>query len=161
MDDLEDHPEYAAFLYSSSTTFEHISSHSRPRVSNDNPVSEAQFKTLKYQPDYPRRFADYDHAQRWCQDYVGWYNQQHHHSSLAGFTPQQVFTGDYFELARQRQRVLDTAYVRHPERFVKGRPLVAMPPQDVYINPVSEGDEAKGETGVNFPTLKRLRANAI
>lgn len=136
-------------------------SHSRPRVSNDNPVSEAQFKTLKYQPDYPRRFADYGHAQQWCQDYVSWYNGQHHHSSLAGFTPQQVFTGDYLELAQQRQAVLDAAYARHSERFVKGRPLVAMPPQDVYINPAPEGDDSKTEAGVNFPTLKRLRANAI
>jgi len=55
-------------------------SHSRPRVSNDNAMSEAQFKTLKYQPDYPRRFDDYAHAQHWCQDYVRWYNEDHHHS---------------------------------------------------------------------------------
>lgn len=134
-------------------------SHSRPRISNDNPMSEAQFKTLKYQPDYPRRFENYDHAQRWCQDYVGWYNQDHHHSALAGFTPRQVFTGEYLELAQQRQRALDEAYAHHPERFVHGRPRVALPPQEVYINPVL--DEANGalQSGVNFPTLKR--ANAI
>jgi putative transposase len=136
-------------------------SHSRPRVSNDNPMSEAQFKTLKYQPDYPRRFKNYHHAQRWCQDYVGWYNEHHHHSALAGFTPQQVFTGEYLALAQQRQAVLDAAYTRHPERFVKGRPLVAMPPKDVYINPVPEGEITAAESGVNFPTLDRVRVNAI
>ncbi|WP_407701059.1 integrase core domain-containing protein [Thiomicrospira microaerophila] len=70
-----------------------MASHSRPRVSNDNPMSEAQFKTLKYQPDYPRRFDNYDHAMRWCQDYVTWYNHEYHHSALAGFTPHQVFSG--------------------------------------------------------------------
>lgn len=137
-------------------------SHSRPRVSNDNPMSEAQFKTLKYQPDYPRRFDDYDHAQRWCQDYVRWYNTAHHHSALAGFTPQQVFTGEYRVLAEARQQVMDQAYRQHPGRFAKGRSIIKMPPEAVYINPIPEdADETTAESGVNFPTLKRLRANAI
>jgi putative transposase len=70
-------------------------SHSRPRVSNDNPFSESQFKTQKYQPDYPGRFTDVLHARRWCEGYFGWYNFEHHHSGLAGFTPEQVFTGCY------------------------------------------------------------------
>lgn len=130
-------------------------SHSRPRVSNDNAMSESQFKTMKYQPDYPQQFDDYDHAQRWCQDYVSWYNAAHYHSSLAGFTPQQVFTGEFTTLAEQRQQTLDRAYAKHPERYTKGRPLVKVPPTDVYINPVPEGDDAGIEAGVNFPTLKR------
>ena len=131
-------------------------SHSRPRVSNDNPMSEAQFKTLKYQPDYPRRFEDYAHAQHWCQDYVRWYNDDHHHSALNGFTPQQVFTGDYQMLAKQQQAALDEAYRLHPERFVQGAPVVKMPPQNVYINPVMEdGEHPLAESGVNFPTLPR------
>ena len=134
-------------------------SHSRPRVSNDNPMSEAQFKTLKYQPDYPRRFDDYAHANRWCQDYVSWYNTGHHHSALAGFTPQQVFTGEYVSLANVRQQALDAAYTRHAERFTKGPPQVRMPPEVVYINPVLEEDgEAIAESGVNFPTLSYARA---
>ena len=132
-------------------------SHSRPRVSNDNAFSEAQFKTLKYQPDYPRRFDDYDHAMRWCEDYVNWYNNDHHHSALAGFTPQQVFTGEYIEVAKVRQAALDEAYLKHPQRFSKGRPKVQMPPQEVYINPIPEGaDEETIEKGVNFPTLQRV-----
>ena len=131
-------------------------SHSRPRVSNDNPMSEAQFKTLKYQPDYPRRFDDYDHAHRWCQDYVPWYNNEHHHSNLAGFTPQQVFTGDYRTLAAERQTLMDKAYEEHPERFIHGKPVIHLPPDVVSINPVPEdADENGAESGVNFPTLKR------
>ena len=70
-------------------------SHSRPRVSNDNPYSESQFKTQKYQPDYPGRFKDIDHARLWIEAYTQWYNAEHHHSGLAGFTPEQVFTGVY------------------------------------------------------------------
>ena len=97
-------------------------SHSRPRVSNDNPMSESQFKTMKYQPDYPGRFNDYDHAQRWCNDYVDWYNESHHHSSLEGFTPEQVFTGEYQNIVKMRQAALDKAYNKNPERFSKGRP---------------------------------------
>ncbi len=134
-------------------------SHSRPRVSNDNPMSEAQFKTLKYQPDYPRRFEDYAHAQHWCQDYVHWYNEDHHHSALNGFTPQQVFSGEYQRLAKQQQATLDKAYRLHPERFVQGQPTVKMPPGDVYINPVIEEGEHMPESGVNFPTLPRANAH--
>jgi len=129
-------------------------SHSRPRVSNDNPFSESQFKTQKYQPDYPGRFNDVSHARRWCESYFGWYNVEHHHSGLAGFTPQQVFTGCYHEVARQKQRALDARYERHPERFVHGRPTVAMPPETVAINPVLEaGADSMIDARVNFPTL--------
>ena len=92
-------------------------SHSWPRVSNDDPISETQFKTFKYQPDYPRHFDHYDHAMRWCNDYVEWYNHMHHHSSLEGFTPAQVFTGRYLDIARVRQEALNEAFTMHPERF--------------------------------------------
>lgn len=137
-------------------------SHSRPRVSNDNPMSEAQFKTLKYQPDYPRRFDDYDHAMHWCQDYVNWYNHQHHHSSLAGFTPYQVFSGDYKQIAIIRQQALDDAFAKHPQRFSQGRPLVKLPPAEVCINPIpEEANQSIIETGVNFPTLPRVKQKAI
>jgi len=129
-------------------------SHSRPRVSNDNPMSEAQFKTLKYQPDYPRRFDHYDHAMRWCTDYVEWYNHTHHHSSLEGFTPEQVFTGRYVDIARVRQGALNEAFAEHPERFIQGRPLAKLPPQEVTINPIPDDAEPSViEQGVNFPTL--------
>jgi len=129
-------------------------SHSRPRVSNDNPFSESQFKTQKYQPDYPGRFTDASHARRWCEAYFDWYNVEHHHSGLAGFTPEQVFTGSYHEVARQKQRVLDERYGRNPERFVRGRPTVPMPPETVAINPVVDtGGDTIIDDRVNFPTL--------
>jgi putative transposase len=108
---------------------------SRPRVSNDNAFSEAHFRTAKYQPDYPGRFADIDGARAWFQDFFEWYNDQHHHEGLALFTPGQVFRGEVADVAAVRQRALDGAYASHPERFVKGRPTVALPPAQVRINP--------------------------
>ena len=129
-------------------------SHSRPRVSNDNPFSESQFKTQKYQPDYPGRFSDITHARRWCHDYFQWYNRQHHHSGLAGFTPEQVFTGAHHEVAKQKQRALDAQYRSNPQRFVLGRPMVPMPPRKVAINPIQQAEDGKiVDDRVNFPTL--------
>lgn len=133
-------------------------SHSRPRVSNDNPFSESQFKTLKYQPDYPGRFEHYAHAEQWCQDYFEWYNFEHHHSALEGFTPAQVFTERYPELAMERERVMSAVFAEHPERFVGGRPRIKLPPQVVAINPLYREDGSiETETGVNFPTLTRAK----
>jgi putative transposase len=128
-------------------------SHSRPRVSNDNAFSESQFKTQKYQPDYPGRFDNMAHARRWCEDYFRWYNLEHHHSGLAGFTPEQVFTGRYHAVAEQKQRALDARFSQNPERFVRGRPRVARPPSSVAINPVTPGDDQTAADRVNFPTL--------
>ena len=130
-------------------------SHSRPRVSNDNPFSESQFKTQKYQPDYPGRFNHLRHAREWCEDYFDWYNFQHHHSGLAGFTPEQVFTGRYREVAKQKQQALDARFEKNPERFVKGHPQVKMPPKFVAINPIDieEGKASAISDYVNFPTL--------
>jgi putative transposase len=132
-------------------------SHSRPRVSNDNAFSESQFKTAKYQPDYPRRFRNGEHARAWCSDYFAWYNTAHHHSGLGGFTPEQVFTGTFRDVAMEKQRALDAIYGRHPERFVKGRPLVELPPSTVAINPVPLELVGTIDDRVNFPTLPALR----
>lgn len=132
-------------------------SHSRPRVSNDNPFSEAQFKTQKYQPDYPGRFDNAAHARVWCGEYFDWYNFTHHHSGLAGFTPEQVFTGRYRKIAAEKQRALDARYERTPERFTAGRPTVPLPPSRVQINPLAPEDRQDGATAmVNFPTLTRV-----
>ena len=111
-------------------------SHSRPRVSNDNAFSEAQFKTLKYQPDFPGRFRDLEHARAWCAEFFDWYNRHHQHSGLALFTPADVFHGRIEQLVATRQAGLDAAYREHPERFVRGRPIAARPPAVVAINPV-------------------------
>ncbi len=129
-------------------------SHSRPRVSNDNPFSESQFKTQKQQPDYPGHFEGPGHAQTWCAEYYHWYNFEHHHSGLAGFTPEQVFTGRYKEVAAANQAALHAHYARHPERFVSGPPVVPLPPLEVTINPVTEEEREAGiSSAVNFPTL--------
>lgn len=131
-----------------------VCSHSRPRVSNDNPFSESQFKTAKHQPDYPGRFVSIEHARLWFSDYFSWYNHEHRHSGLNGFTASQVFTGQYERVAKTRQSALDAYYDKHPERFVRGKPKAKLPAQAVHINPITS-DEAGAcmSTAVNFPTL--------
>lgn len=94
-------------------------SHRRPRVSNDNPIREAQFKTQKYQPNYPSRFDNLAHPNKWCEKYFDWYNFSHHHSGLAGNTPEQMFTGRYKEIAVIKQHALDERYPANPKRFAK------------------------------------------
>jgi putative transposase len=111
-----------------------IKSHSRPRFADDNPYSEAQFKTLKYRPDYPDRFQDLSHARQWGQSVFSWYNHDHYHSALALLTPASVHYGQVDLILAQRQQVLQAAYLAHPERFVKGLPVVPAPPKEVWIN---------------------------
>lgn len=114
-------------------------SHSRPYTPNDNPFSEAQFKTMKYRPDYPARFDSLTDAQNWARDFFYWYNNEHRHSSLGLMTPATVHYGQAAALTAQRQLALRAAYEAHPERFVKGPPQPPELPQAVWINPpVSE-----------------------
>ena len=110
-------------------------SHSRPHVSDDNPFSEAQFKTLKYRPDFPERFASLEHARAFLRDFFTWYNTQHHHDALALLTPHDVHHGLVAERLAQRARALDAAYAAHPERFVRRPPTPAALPEAVWINP--------------------------
>ena len=128
-------------------------SHSRPRVSNHNPFSESRFKTMKYQPDYPRRFASLAHARQWCAEYFDWYNFSHHHSGLASYTPELVFTGRYQAIAQTRQQALEEQYLRHPERFVNGPPKAGLPSEQTIINPVDDGELDSDDKLVNMPTL--------
>jgi len=109
--------------------------HSRPHVSNDNPFSEAQFKTLKYRPDYPARFGCQPDARGWAQDFFQWYNYEHHHTALGLLTPADVHFGRTQAVLVQRQQVLTAAYQKNPERFVKGQPTPPQLPQAVWINP--------------------------
>ena len=113
-------------------------SHSRPRVSNDNPFSEAQFKTTKYHPTFPECFEDLGHARRFCRVYMAWYNEDHHHTGLALLTPSTVHRGRTKEVLSTRQAALDVAYNAHPERFVMGPPRTPWPPREVWINPPPE-----------------------
>jgi putative transposase len=126
-------------------------SYSRPRVSNDNPFSESTFHTVKYQPDYPGRFRDVRHARRWCEDFFAWYNEDHHHSGLALFTPADVYHGRVEEVARRREDALAQAYALHPERFVAGSPHVARPPSRVLINPADEQPLVTAERLIQTP----------
>jgi putative transposase len=109
-------------------------SHSRPHVSNDNPFSEAQFKTMKYQPDYPARFGSLIEARTWFQKFFPWYNTEHHHSGIGFMTPAAVHYGDAARLFLDRQQTLAAAYAAHPERFVKGQPVPPALPSAVWIN---------------------------
>lgn len=110
-------------------------SHSRPHISDDNPFSEAQFKTLKYRPDYPKRFGCQMDARRWARDFFGWYNHEHHHSAIGLLTPADVHSGQATQVLWERQLVLQLAYQKTPERFVKGLPMPAQLPEAVWINP--------------------------
>lgn len=112
-------------------------SFSRPHVSDDNPFSESQFKTMKYQPDYPGRFSGELHARGWLESFFGWHNDEHHHSNLALFTPADVFLGRVDQVRAVRQAALDAAYAAHPERFGHGAPCAPLPPSQVSINPLT------------------------
>jgi putative transposase len=109
-------------------------SHSRPRTSDDNPFSEAQFKTMKYCPFFPGSFASIEEGRAFFRKFFAWYNGEHHHSGIAMFTPQQVHTGQFEQVLVAKQAALDAAYQAHPERFVRGRPLAKRPPAEVYLN---------------------------
>lgn len=113
-------------------------SHSRPHVSNDNPYSEAQFRTLKYCPAYPGQFGSLADARCWGQDFFTWYNDAHHHSGLNLLTPVDVHYGRAETVRQQRQQVLLQAYAAHPERFTQGAPAVPELPTAVWINPPQE-----------------------
>jgi putative transposase len=111
-------------------------SFSRPHVSDDNAFSEAQFKTLKYQPDYPGLFTGMLHARGWLEPFFVWHNDDHQHSGLALFTPADVFFGRVATVHRVRQDTLDAQYALHPARFPNGPPTAALPPAAVHINPL-------------------------
>ncbi len=120
-------------------------SHSRPHVSDDNPFSESQFKTLKYRPEFPDRFGSIEDARRFCQLFFSWYNTEHHHSGIGLLTPETLHYGRAEEVIQQRQEVLSLAYERNPERFVRAHPKPPAKPTAVWINkpvvtPATEGD---------------------
>jgi len=118
-----------------------VKTHSRPHVSDDNPFSEAHFKTLKYRPGYPDRFGSIQDARRFCQGFFPWYNHQHRHSGLSLITPATVHYGQAAQLIAKRQIILDTAYQRHPERFVRRPPRHPSLPEAVWINPPASNKE--------------------
>ena len=113
--------------------------HSRPHVSNDNPFSEAGFKTLKYRPDFPERFGCIEDARAYCVDFFAWYNGEHYHSGIGFQTPNDVHYGRAQQRVDARAVVLAAAHVAHPERFVRGLPRAPSLPTAVWINkPVAD-----------------------
>jgi putative transposase len=110
-------------------------SHSRPHTSDDNPFSEAQFKTMKYRPDYPDRFSSIDTARQWARTFFAWYNTQHYHSGLNLLTPASVHYGEAIAVQQHRQSVMLAAFQACPERFRAGLPMMKGAPTAVYINP--------------------------
>jgi putative transposase len=108
--------------------------HSRPHVSNDNPFSEAAFKTLKYRPGYPERFGSIEDARLFCREFFTWYNTEHRHSGIAMATPENVHYNNHQEVLTARSLTLAQAYQDHPGRFVKGVPTVQQVPTEVWIN---------------------------
>lgn len=110
-------------------------SHSRPHTSNDNPFSESQFKTLKYRPSFPERFANIEEARAFCRTFFPWYNHEHRHSGIALLTPADVHFGRAETIRAQRAVTLDAAYADHPERFVRKLPTPLALHVASYINP--------------------------
>ena len=118
-------------------------SHSRPHVSDDNPFSESQFKTLKYRPEFPERFASIEHGLDFCGKFFHWQNHDHHHWGLGLLTPATVHHGQADAVLARRQAVLTAAYAVHPERFVRQPPRPLPLPREVWINPPADGPEPR------------------
>jgi len=118
----------------------------RPRIPDDNAFSEAQFKTVKYHPNFPGRFGGVLDARSWAQPLFHWYNYEHHHTALGLMTPAAVHTGLAPALQQQRQSVLAAAYVAHPERFVLGMPQPPALPAAAWLNPPAPEQKARSDT---------------
>jgi putative transposase len=108
--------------------------HSRPHVSDDNPYSESQFRTMKYRPEFPDRFGSIQDGRAFCQRFFPWYNDEHRHSGIGLLTPATLHFGLAEQTQRQRQSVLTAAYLHHPERFVRRHPKPFAIPKEVWIN---------------------------
>lgn len=128
-------------------------SHSRPRVSNDNPYSESQFKTLKYGPEYPDRFDSYTDALRFCRQFFDSYNNHHRHSGIAYLTPACVHAGMVDDVTEVRRMALDRAYAAHPERFVNHPPAPPALPREVWIN--KPEDKSRVELDCPVPVVEQ------
>jgi len=111
-----------------------VKTHSRPHVSNDNPYSESQFKTLKYRPEFPERFGCVQDARVFCRNFFTWYNTEHHHSGIGLMTPEVVHYGRARHIWEERKDVLLAAAIAHPERFVRKPPMPPALPTAVWIN---------------------------
>jgi putative transposase len=120
-------------------------SHSRPHVSSDNPFSESQFKTMKYRPEFPKRFGSYEDGLQFCRGFFKWYNDEHYHSGIGLLTPSSIHYGQSEEIIESRTQTLRSAWGKRPERFVGGIPKSPSIPQAVWINAPKPKNEKKNE----------------
>jgi hypothetical protein len=125
--------------------------HSRPHVSDDNPYSEAQFKTLKYRPDFPERFGSIEDARVHCQQFFRWYNTVHRHSGIALMTPEAVHYGTAVALTQRRAVTLDTAFAANPIRFKGLAPKPPELPTAAWINPPKKDSIPRQDIGQMKP----------
>jgi putative transposase len=114
--------------------------HSRPYVSDDNPYSESQFRTMKYRPEFPDRFGCIQDSRAFCQTFFAWYNNEHRHSGIGLLTPAMVHHGEAPLVLEKRQEVLNAAFLVHPERFVRFAPKPSPLPKEVWINKPSTSE---------------------
>jgi putative transposase len=126
--------------------------HSRPHVSNDNPYSEAQFKTLKYRPEFPERFGSIEDARAFCRGFFDYYNTEHRHSGIALMTPASMHYGLAEQLQATRQAALLAAYAAHPERFVRKPPRPPELPRAAWINPPVKKTTPQDDPGSTIAT---------
>lgn len=119
--------------------------HSRPYVSNDNPFSEAQFKTLKYRPTFPQNFGSLEDARAFCRPFFRWYNTEHRHSGIAFMSPQDVHYGRAEQILETRTAALNCAFETYPERFKGKQPTPKPLPAAVWINPPADQSEGEQE----------------
>ena len=119
--------------------------HSRPHVSNDNPFSESQFKTLKHRPEFPQRFGSLQDARAFCRSFFDWYNTEHRHDGIAFMTPENVHYGRTTQILETRSVALDAAFSAHPHRFKGKRPVPKSLPEAVWINPPTDKNTDKEE----------------
>ena len=136
-------------------------SHSRPHVSDDNPYSEAQFKTLKYRPDFPDRFGSIQDATAFCRTFFAWYNGEHRHSGIGLLTPETVHYGRAEAVIAARQQTLSAAYAAHPERFVSKPPQPPLLPAATWINPPVEKARAQDAPGSTQTISDDLRVDPV
>jgi putative transposase len=108
---------------------------SRPYTSNDNPFSEAHFRTLKYRPEFPERFGSHEHGLSFLRSFFSWYNEEHRHGGIGFFTPGQLHRGEVELVMEKRVGALEVAFRAHPRRFKGKRPRPPVPPAAVWINP--------------------------
>jgi len=132
---------------------------SRPQVSNDNPYSEAQFKTLKYRPGFPDRFGSVQDARTLCRDFFTWYNTEHRHSGIGMMTPEAVHLGRASEITAARQQTLFAAYGHHPERFVRRPPSPPVLPSAAWINPPRPKTASQDAAGSTISLLDDLEVD--